>query len=118
MTRFGVQLPNLSGFDPADLFDHIAVLATTAEEGGFDSVWVVDHFYQLPPLGGPDQPMQEASASSFHSSAISDSFDRTSLCSSCLNDGRPGSTRPLSPTRRVRGSFAHDVLGCLVDCGR
>ena len=60
MTKFGVQLPNFSGFDPADLFDHIAGLATTAEEAGFDSVWVMDHFYQLPPLGGPDQPMLEA----------------------------------------------------------
>src|SRR6266702_2099467 len=27
---------------------------------GFDSVWVMDHFFQLPPLGGPDQPMLEA----------------------------------------------------------
>jgi F420-dependent oxidoreductase-like protein len=60
MTRFGVQLPNFSGFDPADLFDHVAGLVTTAEEAGFDSVWVMDHFYQLPPLGGPDQPMLEA----------------------------------------------------------
>ena len=60
MTKFGVQLPNFSGFEPADLFDHIAGLATAAEEAGFDSVWVMDHFYQLPPLGGPDQPMLEA----------------------------------------------------------
>src|SRR6266436_8728353 len=60
MTRFGVQLPNFSGFDPADLFDHVASLATAAEEAGFDSVWVMDHFFQLPPLGGPDQPMLEA----------------------------------------------------------
>jgi F420-dependent oxidoreductase-like protein len=60
MTKCGVQLPNFSGFDPADLFDHVAGLATAAEEAGFDSVWVMDHFYQLPPLGGPDQPMLEA----------------------------------------------------------
>src|SRR2546430_6341924 len=60
MTKFGVQLPNFSGFDPADLFDHVAGLATAAEEAGFDSVWVMDHFFQLPPLGGPDQPMLEA----------------------------------------------------------
>jgi F420-dependent oxidoreductase-like protein len=60
MTRIGVQLPNFSGFDPGDLFDHIVDLATTAEASGFDSVWVMDHFFQLPPLGGPDQPMLEA----------------------------------------------------------
>jgi F420-dependent oxidoreductase-like protein len=60
MTRFGVQLPNFSGFDPAGLFDHVAGLATAAEEAGFDSVCVMDHFFQLPPLGGPGQPMLEA----------------------------------------------------------
>ena len=60
MTKFGVQLPNFSGFDPGDLFDHIAGLAAAAEEARFDSVWVMDHFFQLPPLGGPDQPMLEA----------------------------------------------------------
>src|ERR1700727_755224 len=60
MTKFGVQLPNFSGFEPADLFGHVASLAAAAEETGFDSVWVMDHFYQLPPLGGPDQPMLEA----------------------------------------------------------
>jgi F420-dependent oxidoreductase-like protein len=60
MTKFGVQLPNFSGFDPADLFEHVADLATAAEDAGFDSLWVMDHFFQLPPLGGPDQPMLEA----------------------------------------------------------
>jgi alkanesulfonate monooxygenase SsuD/methylene tetrahydromethanopterin reductase-like flavin-dependent oxidoreductase (luciferase family) len=60
MTMFGVQLPNFSGFDPGDLFDHFAGLATTAEDSGFGSVWVMDHYFQLPPLGGPDQPMLEA----------------------------------------------------------
>ena len=60
MTKFGVQLPNFSGFDSADLFEHVAGLATATEAAGFDSVWVMDHFFQLPPLGGPDQPMLEA----------------------------------------------------------
>jgi F420-dependent oxidoreductase-like protein len=60
MTKFGVQLPNFSGFAPADLFAHVAGLTTAAEEVGFDSVWVMDHFFQLPSLGGPDQPMLEA----------------------------------------------------------
>jgi F420-dependent oxidoreductase-like protein len=60
MTTLGVQLPNFGGFESSDLFEHIAGLATTAEESGFDSVWVMDHFFQLPPLGGPDQPMLEA----------------------------------------------------------
>jgi len=60
MAKFGMQLPNFSGFESGDLFEHVAGLATTAEESGFDSVWVMDHFFQLPPLGGPNEPMLEA----------------------------------------------------------
>jgi len=60
MTKFGIQLPNFSGFAPADLFEHVAGLAIAAEDAGFHSVWVMDHFFQLPALGGPDQPMLEA----------------------------------------------------------
>jgi F420-dependent oxidoreductase-like protein len=60
MTRIGIQLPNFSGFEPGDLFEHVAGLAVAAEDAGLDSVWVMDHYFQLPPLGGPDQPMLEA----------------------------------------------------------
>ncbi len=34
--------------------------ATAAEETGYESVWVMDHFYQLPPMGGPSQPMLDS----------------------------------------------------------
>jgi F420-dependent oxidoreductase-like protein len=61
MTRFGFQIPNFT-FDVPDseLFGKVVELARTAEGAGFDSVWVMDHLYQLPPLGGPDRPMLEA----------------------------------------------------------
>lgn len=58
---FGLQLPNFTLNVPDDqLFEEVAAFATTAEDAGFDSLWVMDHFYQLPPLGGPSQPMLEA----------------------------------------------------------
>jgi F420-dependent oxidoreductase-like protein len=60
VTALGVQLPNFSGVETADLFEHTAGLARAAEASGFDSLWVMDHYFQLPPLGGPDQPMLEA----------------------------------------------------------
>src|SRR3954465_13551784 len=34
--------------------------AQEAEAAGFDTVLVMDHFYQLPTLGEPDEPMLEA----------------------------------------------------------
>jgi F420-dependent oxidoreductase-like protein len=61
MTRFGLQLPNFSlGVPDAALFDAVVDLAVAGEESGFSSLWVMDHLYQLPGLGGADQPMLEA----------------------------------------------------------
>lgn len=59
--RFGLQIPNFSlGVADDQLFAGISDLAIAAESAGFDSVWVMDHFYQLPALGGPLQPMLES----------------------------------------------------------
>jgi len=61
MTLFGLQIPNFRHAAPdAEMFDHTVARATAAERGGFDSVWVMDHFWQLPALGGPDEPILEA----------------------------------------------------------
>src|SRR2546425_2679993 len=61
MTRFGLQIPSFTFETPdTQIFDRVVELAQVAEQTGFDSVWVMDHFYQLPPLGGPDQPMLES----------------------------------------------------------
>jgi F420-dependent oxidoreductase-like protein len=60
VTRFGLQLPNFTlGVPDADLFERVVELATAGEESGFSSLWVMDHFYQLPALGGAEQPMLE-----------------------------------------------------------
>lgn len=59
--RFGLQIPNFSyGTGVAELFPTVIAQAQEAEAAGFDSVFVMDHFYQLPMLGTPDQPMLEA----------------------------------------------------------
>jgi F420-dependent oxidoreductase-like protein len=62
MTRLGLQIPNFTypGVPDARLFERVAAIAIQAEESGFDTVMVMDHFYQLPALGAPDQPMLEA----------------------------------------------------------
>jgi F420-dependent oxidoreductase-like protein len=61
MIRLGLQIPSFTYPDvPNDqLFERVADIAVTAEESGFDSVYVMDHFFQLPLLGRPDQPMFE-----------------------------------------------------------
>jgi F420-dependent oxidoreductase-like protein len=59
--KLGLQIPNFSyGTGVAELFPTVIAQAQEAEAAGYDSVFVMDHFYQLPGLGAPDQPMLEA----------------------------------------------------------
>ena len=59
--RLGLQIPNFSyGTSVPELFPAVKAQAEEAEAAGFDTVLVMDHFYQLPGLGEPDEPMLEA----------------------------------------------------------
>jgi F420-dependent oxidoreductase-like protein len=59
--RLGLQIPNFTyGTPVAELFPAVKAQAREAEAAGFDTVLVMDHFYQLPTLGQPDEPMLEA----------------------------------------------------------
>lgn len=59
--KLGLQIPNFSyGTGVEQLFPTVIAQAQEAEAAGFDSVFVMDHFYQLPGLGAPDAPMLEA----------------------------------------------------------
>ncbi|MEU6582677.1 LLM class F420-dependent oxidoreductase [Nocardia sp. NPDC046763] len=59
--RLGYQMPNFSyGVAPRDLFPAVVAQAREAEAAGFDAAFVMDHFYQLPLLGAPGEPMLEA----------------------------------------------------------
>jgi F420-dependent oxidoreductase-like protein len=62
ITRFGLQIPNFTflGVKDGELFERIAQIAVTAEESGFDSLWVMDHFYQITNVGPRTDPMLEA----------------------------------------------------------
>jgi F420-dependent oxidoreductase-like protein len=60
--RLGLQIPNFTYPDvpPDQLFARVADLAIAGEQAGFDTVMVMDHFYQLPLLGPPEHEMFEA----------------------------------------------------------
>ncbi len=67
VTRFGLQIPSFTQGDAAGdvaeddgLFERVVSIATTAESAGFDSVWVMDHLFQIPGIGKVDEPMFEA----------------------------------------------------------
>lgn len=61
MTRLGYQIPNFTypGVEGADIFANVVAQAQAAEAAGFDRILVMDHLYQLPGIGAPEEPMFE-----------------------------------------------------------
>jgi F420-dependent oxidoreductase-like protein len=61
--QFGLQHPNYNfdydGRDASQIIDSLKNLATKAENLGFDSFWVMDHFHQIPSVGKTEDPMLE-----------------------------------------------------------
>ena len=60
--RLGYQIPTFTypGRVAAEIVPTVIRQAREAEAAGADAVFVMDHFYQLPGIGTPDQPMMEA----------------------------------------------------------
>jgi len=61
MPFFGYHMPSFTfpGVPADQLFDHVAGLARSAENAGFELVTVMDHFFQITPIGPEEQPMLE-----------------------------------------------------------
>jgi F420-dependent oxidoreductase-like protein len=65
--QFGLQHPNFSfdydgqrnNADASQIVDFLRKLITKAENSGFDSFWVMDHFHQIQFVGRPEEPMLE-----------------------------------------------------------
>ena len=61
--RFGLQHPNFNfdydGQDTSQIIDSLKNLIVKAENSGFDSFWVMDHFHQIQFVGKQEEPMLE-----------------------------------------------------------
>jgi len=59
--RIGLQIPDFSGAGGAQqLGRQLAGVARTADDAGFDTIAVMDHFFQISMIGPPEQDMLEA----------------------------------------------------------
>ena len=59
--KVGLQIPDFTMPDgPPRLGADLATVARTADEGGFEFIVVMDHFFQIGMLGPPDREMLEA----------------------------------------------------------
>jgi F420-dependent oxidoreductase-like protein len=73
--KLGLQIPSFTWPGGAEqIAAHLARVAGAAEEAGFSSLWVMDHFFQIDMIGKPEEPMLEGySALNFlaaHTSSI------------------------------------------------
>ena len=58
--RIGLQIPSFTTPEgPAALRTRLRDVAQRADEAGFASLWVMDHFFQIEFVGPPDEPMLE-----------------------------------------------------------
>ncbi len=52
--KIGLQVPNFTWpGGPQEIRSKLAEIARTADEAGFSSLWVMDHFFQI---GRPNNP--------------------------------------------------------------
>ncbi len=58
--RIGLQVPSFTWPDgPAGIGPKLAEIGRTADEAGFASLWVMDHFFQIGVIGDAEEPMLE-----------------------------------------------------------
>ncbi len=58
--KFGIQINQFTWpGGAAAIGPTLARIARTADDAGFDSIWVMDHFFQIRGLGPPEAPMLE-----------------------------------------------------------
>jgi F420-dependent oxidoreductase-like protein len=58
--KLGLQIPSFTWPDgPAAIGPTLARVAAQADDVGFDSIWVMDHFFQIRSVGQAEEPMLE-----------------------------------------------------------
>jgi len=57
--KFGLQQPRFQFPSDDGLFQVVKRTAQEAEALGFDSFWLMDHFFQIPGVGRPEEPLME-----------------------------------------------------------
>src|SRR5215208_7183328 len=58
--KFGITIPRFQAPDGvAGIGPQLAGIARDADQAGLDSLWVMDHFFQIPPVGPAEEPMLE-----------------------------------------------------------
>ena len=58
--KVGLQIPSFTWPGGTEAIGPtLARIVRDADEAGFDSIWVMDHFFQIRGVGRPEEPMLE-----------------------------------------------------------
>jgi F420-dependent oxidoreductase-like protein len=73
--KIGLQIPNFTwGTGQARIGGTLADIARAAEMAGFASLWVMDHFFQIPPVGPAETDMLEGYSTLSYLAAVTKSI--------------------------------------------
>ena len=71
--KFGLQISSFTWpGGPAQLAPTLARVVRAADDAGFDSIWVMDHFFQIRVVGRPEEPMLDGMTALGYMAAHSD----------------------------------------------
>ncbi|HJQ29408.1 MAG TPA: LLM class F420-dependent oxidoreductase [Rubrobacter sp.] len=71
--RIGLQVPSFTWPEgDAGIGPKLAEIGRTADEAGFASLWVMDHFFQIGAVGEPDEPMLEGYSALSYLAAVTE----------------------------------------------
>lgn len=71
--KIGLQIPSFTWpGGSSEIAPRLRDIATTADDAGFASMWVMDHFFQIEMIGEADEPMLESYATLSYLAAITE----------------------------------------------
>jgi len=79
--KLGLQIPYFTWpGGPQELGPRLADIARTAEDAGYSSIWVMDHFFQIPGVGQPENDMLEGYSTLAYIAAHTSRVELGTLC--------------------------------------
>jgi F420-dependent oxidoreductase-like protein len=71
--KLGITIPRfVTPLGDAGIGTEFASIVRDADAGGLDSLWVMDHFFQIPPIGEAEEPMLEGYSALAFAASISE----------------------------------------------
>lgn len=83
--RFGLQIPDFTF--PGGAAAHretLTNIARAAQDSGFESLWVMDHFFQIPVIGEPELPMHDGPTALAFLAGVTETIELGTLVASVV----------------------------------